>query len=154
MCKMPKLTMIFGGETLDQFKTLKGYNRSPITYAMEDYLEMICRFYQEDGFIRINNLAFKLGVSPPSASKMVANLKKKGLVEYEKYGVVRPTEKGIEFGNYLLYRHQVLTDFFTVINGNEDMTDEIEPIEHYLSKETIENIKTATDLLQDNKKDK
>lgn len=136
---------------MGQFKTLKGYNHASITYAMEDYLEMICRNYKESGYIRINNLAFKLGVSPPSASKMVANLKKQGMVEYEKYGVVKPTEKGIEFGDYLLYRHEVLKEFFEIINGEEDSTDEIEPIEHYLSKKTIENIKVASEILKDNR---
>lgn len=136
---------------MNEFKTLKRYNKNTITYAMEDYLEMICRSCEKDGYVRMNSLAFKLGVNPSSASKMVSNLKKQGLVEYEKYGVVKPTEKGIEFGKYLLHRHEILKEFFSIINGSEDVTDEIEPIEHYLSKETIENIKVATEILKDNR---
>ena len=53
-----------------EFHTLKGYrlqNSEEITESMEDYLEMICRHMQENGYIRINFLAEKLNVRPSTA---------------------------------------------------------------------------------------
>lgn len=142
------MIVIFGSDFMNQFKPLKGYNKNSINHATEDYMEVICKHFEKDGYIRINNLSFKLGVNLAAASKMVAALKKKGLVEYEKYGVIKPTQSGIEFGNYLSHRHEVLKEFFSLINGNEDVAGEIESIEHYLSKQTIENIEVATEILK------
>ena len=73
-----------------EFHTLKGYqmqNIGEITESMEDYLEMICRHIQENGYIRIHFLAEQLHVRPSSASKMVGKLREMGLVTFEKYGL-------------------------------------------------------------------
>lgn len=80
-----------------EFYTLKGYqlqNGGDITESMEDYLEMICRHIQENGYIRINFLAEQLHVRPSSASKMVGKLREMDLVTFEKYGLIVPTGKG------------------------------------------------------------
>ena len=70
------------------FYTMKGYELAAdtqITTAMEDYLEMICRLDAEKaGPIRIRALSQQLHVKPSSASKMVSNLREKGLVTAEK----------------------------------------------------------------------
>lgn len=127
----------------EEFRTQKGYdakNNKLLTLSMEDYLEMICRHSKEIGYIRISHLAVLLNVKTSSASKMVVNLNKKGLVEYEKYGIVKPTEKGQEIGDYLLYRHKLLNDFFCYINQSENELEQIEQIEHYINITTIKNI--------------
>ena len=73
------------------FYTMKGYELAAdaqITTAMEDYLEMICRLEEEEaGPVRIRALSQKLHVKPSSASKMVSNLREKGLVTAQKYGI-------------------------------------------------------------------
>jgi DtxR family Mn-dependent transcriptional regulator len=113
------------------FYTFKGYQLNDdtrITSSMEDYLE------------RINELADRLHVKPSSASKMVSNLKYLGLVSFEKYGYIKPTDKGMAIGEYLLYRHDVLNDFLCLINNSEDETEQVEKIEHFLDEKTIRNI--------------
>lgn len=135
-----------------QFSTLKGYelNNSPqITYAMEDYLEMICRLYKNKSVIRINELADMLNVRPSSASKMVSNLKQFGLVSFERYGFIQPTEKGIALGEYLLYRHDVLNEFLCMVNNSDNETEQVEKIEHFLNPETISNIKRFVNRFKD-----
>ena len=125
------------------FHTLKGYELQEnkiITYAMEDYLEMICRVCKTKKYVRINELANKLNVKASSVSKMVSQLKACGLVSFEKYGYIEPTPKGIELGSYLIYRHKVLHDFLCLVNESENELEQVEKIEHYMNKQTIENI--------------
>lgn len=127
----------------EEFRTQKGYNTKNnklLTLAMEDYLEMICRHSKENGYIRISHLAVLLNVKTSSASKMVVNLNKIGYVEYEKYGIVKPSQKGWEMGDYLLYRHNLLNRFFCYINQSENELEQIEQIEHYINYDTIKNI--------------
>lgn len=130
------------GETKD-FYTLKGYSlleNNKITSSMEDYLEMIYRLYQDRKSIRINALAKYLHVKPSSASKMVANLKNLSLVEFERYGTITLTPEGIELGSYLLYRHEILHDFFCFLNQSTDEVTLVEKVEHFIDSRTITNI--------------
>jgi len=132
------------------FYTLKGYQLNEtgkLSSSMEDYLEMICRLLQSCDVVRINELAEKLHVKPSSASKMVSNLKQAGYIEFEKYGYIVATEKGIETGTYLLYRHDVLNDFLCAINQSDNELEQVEKIEHFINKSTIENLEKLTQEL-------
>ena len=98
-------------DTEQLFYTQNGYDRAdtgPLTTAMEDYLEMICRLTRFGGYTRISALARELHVQPSSASKMAALLRSGGYLTNERYGCLRLTEKGSQAGAYLLYRHDVL----------------------------------------------
>ena len=134
-----------------EFYTLKGYrlqNGGDITEAMEDYLEMICRHIQENGYIRIHFLAEQLHVRPSSASKMVGKLRAMGLVEFEKYGLIIPTERGMAVGRYLLWRHDVLHRFFRLLNHSDCQLEQVEKVEHFMSRETMENLEKLTIRLE------
>jgi len=125
------------------FYTFKGYqlnDNAQITSSMEDYLEMICRMLKNQDVVRINELADRLHVKPSSASKMVSNLRRLGLVNFEKYGYIKPTGKGLAVGEYLLYRHDVLNKLLCLINNSDDETEQVEKIEHFLNEKTIRNI--------------
>ena len=127
----------------NEFYTLKGYQMRSgraMTETMEDYLEMICRLAGEDGHVRIHLLAAKLNVRPSSASKMVGSLKTLNLVEYERYGLIRPSPRGLEIGKYLLHRHEVLSKFFCLLNASENALEQVEQIEHFISRETVSNL--------------
>ena len=135
-----------------EFRTLKGYqikNNKQITDAMEDYLEMICRYSRKDGYARISHLAEQLNVKPSSCSKMVSNLKELDLVDYEKYGSIKPTAKGWELGEYLLYRHEVLNRFLCFLNHTEDELEQVEQIEHFFEAKTIHNLEELMRRLKD-----
>ena len=132
----------------DNFYTLKGYSlleQTKITSSMEDYLEMIYRLYQEGQPVRIKELAGRLHVKPSSASKMTGNLKKQGLVAFEKYGTVSLTEDGLRLGEYLLFRHQVLHRFFCYVNQSTDELEQVEKVEHFMEPKTVYNIQKWLD---------
>ena len=137
--------------TDNQFRTLKGYklhNSNQLTDSMEDYLEMICRTSEKEGYVRMSQLAEALNVKPSSCTKMVANLRDAGYVDYQKYGLIKPTVKGKEMGEYLLHRHQVLTNFLSYVNQTDEELEEVEQIEHYLKKETVANIEKLLNKLE------
>ena len=76
-------------DTEQLFYTQNGYDRAdtgPLTTAMEDYLEMICRLTRSGGYTRISALARELHVQPSSASKMAALLRSGGYLTNERYG--------------------------------------------------------------------
>lgn len=132
----------------NNFYTLKGYSlldHSKITSSMEDYLEMIYRLQSEAQPVRIKELARCLHVKPSSASKMTGNLKKQGLVAFEKYGTVTLTEEGLNLGKYLLFRHKVLHRFFCYINQNTDELEQVEKVEHFIDPRTVHNIQKWLD---------
>lgn len=132
----------------DNFYTLKGYSlleHTKITSSMEDYLEMICRLYHEEQPIRIKQLAEHLHVKPSSASKMAGNLKKQGLVRYEKYGTISLTAAGLSLGEYLLFRHQILSRFFCYVNQSPNELEQVEKVEHFIDPKTVYNLQKWLD---------
>ena len=132
----------------DGFHTLRGYRQlesGGISYAMEDYLEMICRLEQQKEKVRIKDLATLLNVGPSSASKMAAKLRDNGFLEFERYGVIHLTAAGKRMGEYLLLRHAVLHRFFCRLNGSENELELVEKIEHYMDARTIRNMQEYLD---------
>lgn len=133
----------------NEFYTLKGYSamndEEALTTAMEDYLEMIYRLYNKKENIRIKRLSESLHVKPSSASKMANILKDSGYIEFEKYSQITMTEKGKKMGEYLLNRHNILNQFFCCINQSENELTLVEKIEHFICKETVDNIKSWLD---------
>lgn len=127
----------------DGYYTLKGYamlEKKEITYAMEDYLEMIYRLCKANESARISELSRYLNVKPSSATKMVKNLKECGLVEFERYGHISLTPYGRDKGEYYIYRHNVLNKLFMAINKSRSELETVEKIEHFINEETVRNI--------------
>jgi len=134
----------------NRFYTLKGYallEGKSVTSSMEDYLEMAYRIHINGEVIRTGTLAERLNVKPSSASKMVDNLKKEGLVLSEKYGYVKLTDAGIELGKYLVFRHDTLHRFLCYINDSSNELEQVEKIEHFINTKTVINIKKLLDVL-------
>ena len=133
-----------------EYYTIKGYLQNenrPLTNAMEDYLEMICRILQNSDRVRAADLSKKLNVKPSSVSKMVQQLADAGYIQAEKYSVITVTEKGRAAGNYLLYRHNVIHNFLCLLNSCDNELEEAEKIEHFLSRKTVENLDRLTQKL-------
>lgn len=132
------------------FYTMKGYQineAAELTPAMEDYLEMICRLMEDCTVVRLGELAEGLHVKPSSASKMIRLLSETGYINAEKYGYILLTEKGRQAGNYLLYRHDVLQRFLCILNHSESELEQVEKIEHFFDKRTVENLDKLTATL-------
>ncbi len=139
----------------DTMRTVKGYqlqNKSRLTQSLEDYLEMVYRLERGVGFVRLGELAQRLGVGAPSASKMVQKLGGLGFVHYERYGVIRLTGAGREAGSYLIRRHEVVRRFFQQLHPRGDTLQETELVEHCLSPGTVERLEQLVEILEQNPK--
>lgn len=138
------------------FHTVRGYqllqeHYGILTPALEDYLEMIYREVQRMGYVRVATLADKLNVTPPSVSKMAQKLGKLRLVEYQKYGILRLTEKGKELGEYLLWRHNTVEHFFRFMLGEGEIAFmEAELVEHSLGQESVQLLGKLTIFFEKN----
>ena len=133
------------------FYTQKGYelhNTDDLTASMEDYLEMICRMLKGQDVVRIQSLSENLHVKPSSASKMVSALKERGYISFQKYGYLTATQKGLEIGEYLLYRHDVLHEFLCLLNHPENELEQVEKIEHFINRETVTNLQLLLERLK------
>lgn len=131
----------------NDYFTFKGYqlnSDSKLTSSMEDYLEMIVRLKEKNDVVRINELAKRLHVKPSSASKMVVKLSQEGYLEYQKYGIISLTTLGKKWGEYFIYRHQVLNSFLCMLNSSCSELEQVEKIEHFLDKKTIDNLALLT----------
>jgi Mn-dependent DtxR family transcriptional regulator len=138
-----------------EFHTVRGYQilnseNKLITSSMEDYLEMIYRTCLEDGYARINQLAMKLNVRPSSTSKVIQKLRVLGLVDYEKYGIIRLTDKGKSLGNYLLKRHKIIEEFLVNLGIKESLLKDTEMIEHDISLNTLKCFYIFNEFLSKN----
>jgi DtxR family Mn-dependent transcriptional regulator len=138
-----------------EFHTFRGYqmlkqDKRLLTDSMEDYLEMIFRNCEIDGYVRINTLARQLNVRAPSVSRIVQKLSKLGLVNYQRYGVIQLTGRGKDIGQFLLNRHRTIESFLKRIGVKESALRDTEMIEHHISMETYRNLEILGKYMEQN----
>lgn len=136
-----------------EFYTFSEYMRKDqelLSPSAEDYLEMIYRLSQKNGFTRVNDLAGALNVQPPSVTKMVQKLSEMNLIKYEKYGVIMLKKDGNELGKALLYRHNLIEAFLKLLNVTEGILAETEKMEHTINDEILSGIKDLLDFFNEN----
>ena len=117
-----------------------------ITYAMEDYLEMIYRENLSKHNLTITKLSTLLNIKKPSCSKMISKLKNSNLV-YLKNNYLYLTPKGLSLGKYLYNRHNILMTFLKKLNKENFKLEQVEKIEHFLDDITLQNISKLNEKL-------
>jgi len=112
-----------------------------LTKAEEDYLKTLFYLIVEsgEGKAGTNQLADHLEVSPASVSSMLKKLRKKGLVEYEKYGKLELSETGEEIAVRLIRKHRLWETFlYKHMNFTwDEVHDVAEQLEHIQSPKLI-----------------
>lgn len=140
----------------NNFYTFTDFTRNKdnfLTPSEEDYLEMIYRIYSETKLpIKVNDLAHKLNVKPPSVTKMIKKLSLKNIIHFEKYKQILLLDKGLEIGEFLINRHNIIENFLKLIKADINITYETEKIEHTLSEETLEKINILVNFFNSNEK--
>lgn len=110
----------------------------------EDYLEAILQICEANGQgkVRTTDIALKLGVSKPSVSKAMNNLKEEGYILQESYGEIYLTKKGKVKATQIYNRHRILTQFFEGVLGVDSETAEKDAclIEHDISDITMQKL--------------
>lgn len=83
----------------------------------EDYLESIYKILLEQRVVRVKDISQDLGVSNPSVSSALRSLAKDGLIDYEPYGIITLTDRGLQRARRIYQRHLILLQFFQNIFG-------------------------------------
>ncbi len=113
-----------------------------LTGSLEDYLEAAYLIEKNKGEVRITDIALFMNLSKPSVNKAVSNLKDNGLLEHEKYGLIKLTEPGTKLAKEIYFRHETLTKFFIGTLGIKPEVAEEEAckIEHIISHQTLSKL--------------
>ncbi len=120
-----------------------------LTHSLEDYIEAIWLIGQEKKVVRVKDIMKFFGYKVSSVNKALKNLAKRELINYEKYGYVEITDKGIEVAKRINKKHRLLYKFFVDFLGVADDVASRDAcnIEHYLSEETFDRLCEFVDFI-------
>ena len=112
-----------------------------LTKSLEDYIEAIYMI-NENGNVRLRDVAQKLEVKLPSANQALNKLSEEKLIHYEKYGNIKLTVKGEKTAKEVYKKHEALYKFLTEILGVDKKIAQKEAceMEHCLSTQTIKKL--------------
>jgi Mn-dependent DtxR family transcriptional regulator len=109
----------------------------------EMYLESILILRKQGKNVRAIDIGEYLGYSKPSVSRAIGILKKSGHVVADKAGYLTLTDTGLTVAEKIFERHRILTEVLISLGVNpEDASDDACKIEHHISDESFEAIKT------------
>ncbi len=123
----------------------------PITVRDEEYLEAMYLLRRSKGAVRLKDIADMLNIRAPTAVEALERLAEKGLIIYEKRGVLDLTPAGEDVAREIYSRHQELKEFFQEILSLPEEVAEEEAcrIEHHIRPETLERMARLTRKLRD-----
>ncbi len=111
----------------------------------ENYLEtiLVIKARNEAGIVRAIDIANELGLSKPSVSRALAQLKEKGLIKILSSGAIVFTPEGQHLASSVFERHQLLTLFLQETAGVPFDLAEHDAcrIEHVVSSVTMNGIR-------------
>lgn len=125
------------------------FNQARAAQAMavlEDYAEMISDLIEEMGEARITDIAGRMGVTHPTATKAVARLKRAGLVISRPYRGVFLTDEGAALATRVRTRHRTVVDLLVAVGVPPETAElDAEGMEHHVSDTTLEAFEAYMD---------
>ena len=120
-----------------------------MTQSLEDYLEAIYMLIADGKPAQVRDVARMLSVKMPSVVKAIRELKKLELVTQEPYANIELTAKGSRLAKHVLNRHTLIRSFLMKLGVSRRTADKDACLmEHILSAETIDKIRTYTERRQ------
>lgn len=105
---------------------------------LEDYVEMIGDLIGSHGEARVADIAERMGVAHPTATKTVARLKREGLATSRPYRGVFLTEEGARLAESVRARHRTVVDLLVALGVPPEHAElDAEGIEHHVSQLTL-----------------
>ena len=121
-----------------------------LSHTAEDYLEQIYMLRIRLGRVKTTDIAKAFDIKTPSVISALKTLKGKGYVEYERYGEVTLSEKGLERALEIYERHKTLYRFmhFFLQLPDEVASRDACGMEHFMSAYTQEALRTWASFVQ------
>ncbi len=105
---------------------------------LEDYVELIGDLIAEMGEARVADIAERMGVAQPTATKAVSRLKREGLATSRPYRGVFLTDDGAELADRVRARHRTVVELLIAVGVPEETAElDAEGIEHHVSDKTL-----------------
>jgi len=108
-----------------------------------DEIYSIANKKKKGGWVSNKEIADALSIKPASVSGMLNNLKKQGLIQWERRKSIRLTKLGKEVAEHLNEVHSVLNDFFEKvlkIKDKELVNNLSCQIEHHITQDVKDSL--------------
>lgn len=106
--------------------------------VVEDYVELIADLLVEHGEARITDIARRLGVTHPTATKTISRLKREGLAQSRPYRGVFLTETGAAMAERMRARHHLVVRLLEAVGVPPGAAAiDAEGIEHHVSDTSL-----------------
>ena len=113
-----------------------------ISKSSEEYLKTMYLLEQQNGNIRVTDIANRMNCSKASVNKAIYNLKNEGLLNYESYGTIELTTQGEDLAKKILEAYDIVYLFLKDVPGlnAEEAEKEAEKIKLAITDETINKL--------------
>ena len=116
----------------------------PLTSSLEDYIEAIFIFQQQQGYVRCVDVAEYLEVKKPSVSRAVKELSKKKCLIKKDDGTLSLTEQGQQIAKQIYEKHQFFTKQLIEAGVPHDIAaQDACRLEHVISETSFKKLKEA-----------
>jgi len=115
---------------------------SPITNALEDYIETIYLLVRDNKLARVKDIAKARGVKMGSVTPAMKRLAEMDYISYEQREYIDLTPKGEQLARSIVARHDLLRRFFKEVLHMSDDAAEADAcsMEHHLSDEGMDKL--------------
>ncbi|WP_330646978.1 manganese-binding transcriptional regulator MntR (plasmid) [Thioclava litoralis] len=104
----------------------------------EDYVELIGDLIAEMGEARVADIAARMGVAQPTATKAISRLKREGLATARPYRGVFLTDEGAALADRVRARHRMVVALLVAVGVPQEVAElDAEGIEHHVSEDTL-----------------
>ena len=113
-----------------------------LSESLEDYLLAISELSDMNVPVQSGRVAERVGVSTASVTHAFRALKKRGLIDYERYQAVSLTDSGVTTAKHIAWRKNTLRRFFSdVLELNDDEADQnAHRMEHVITENAVEKL--------------
>ncbi len=121
---------------------MKGAKHMKINESQENYLERILLLQQEKGYARSIDIAEALGVTKPSVSYAMKQLRENGYILMDDENLITLTPKGDEIAQRMAERHYAIARILMHMGvGKDTAYEDACKIEHDISEESFEALR-------------
>lgn len=127
-----------------------------LSSGLEDYIECIYNQININGSVKAIDISKILNVTRASVTDALQRLAEQGYINYERYGTIEITQKGIKKAKEIIDKHIILTSFFknVLLLSEDEASENACRIEHVITKNAFDKLKKYTISFVGEKNDK